>query len=294
MKKFSKVLIALVLIVAIAVGAYFLLSGKDSSKLVYQNVYNYKYNVKHGEKIIITEINSSVTEMRSLIVLHTMQLDEVQTGLEMYSNLLSYYTTVENHILEHGSFISNNNIDQYVNLATASYNKMIDLYNQSYTYLLDTYYEIENKSAYVETVKSYIQNFYEIFKNLIPEFNAFYYNTCLAYAHGLQNTMLKNNFYKLKVAYYAECVNQYYLNSDNRVLLGVQVISNQIKLNDDFAEKYFDNKDIYDELVSDFNADMGELVVTVATAKDNEYLDAIETEAERKIAQNHINYVARG
>lgn len=295
MKKISKVLIALVLIVGLALGAYFAFSSKDSSRLVRQNVYDLSYNIKDKEDNIVEDINSTVTEMRNLIIAHTMQLDNVYTNLQMYSDLFAYYSTVGNEVLALGGFVKNANIDAYINAACASYNKIVDVYKKSYEYLKDTYYKIDNKNLYVETVKAYIQNFYEIFKDLIPEFNTFYYNTSLAYAYGVEDTMQHNNFYKLKVAYFAECINQYYINTDNKVLLNVHVLLLQSDINDDFTTKYFDNKDIYDELavkVKDIN--ISELAVKVATAKDSEFLDSIPTEAERKIAQNYIDYVARG
>lgn len=295
MKKISKVLIAFILIAGLAIGAYFILSGKDNSKLVHQNVYNLTYNIKNDEKNVVYEINASVEEMCSLITNHTMQLDEEQTNLKLYSELFDLYSVVGNHILENGSFIINNNINDYVTLATGNYDKMIELYNQAYTYLQDTYYKIQDKNLYVETVKSYIQNFYSLFKEIIPEFNGFYYNTCLAYAYGLQNTMQKNNFYKLRIAFYAETINQYYLSETEKPSLDAQALALKQKINNETAEKYFKNKAIYDELVLKVkNINVGEFALKIATGKESELLNSVETEAERKIAQNYITYVARG
>ena len=42
--------------------------------------------------------------------------------------------------------------------------KIVEIYKTAYAYLQDTYYEIDDKIAYAETVKSYIVNFYNIFK----------------------------------------------------------------------------------------------------------------------------------
>lgn len=295
MKKIFKVLIALVLIAGLAFGAYFLISGKDNSARVHQNVYDLTNNIKNDDKNVVLQINNTVEQMRYLISVHSMQLDEISESFKEYLLLVENYSIISEHILDFGKFVKNNKIDEYIDNANISYKKTIDLYNKSYEYLKKTYYKIEDKNAYVENVKSYIQNFYEIFKDLIPEYNAFYYNTSLAYAYGLESTMQRNNFYKLQTAYYAESINQYYINTDNKVLLNVQVESIKNSLVSNTFESYFNNKAIYDEIISSItDINVEEIALKVALGKDGEILDSAETEAERKLLQNYITYVARG
>ena len=295
MKKIFKVMIAFVLIGVLAIGAYFILSGRDNSKLVFQNIYNLTYNVKNGDKNIVEEINNSIDEMQSLITKHSMQLDEVYTNLKIYTELFDYYFVIAEQILQNGNLIKNNNIKEYIALSNNSYKKTIDLYNQSYEYLNDTYYKLQDKNLYIETVKSYIQNFYNIFKDLIPEFNTFYYNSCLAYAYGLENTIQKNNFYKLRVGFYSETINQYYLNQTDKISLSVQALDLKNKINVETAQKYFNNKENYDEIIANVKKfDIGELALKIAIGKESEFYNAIETESQRKIILNYILFVARG
>lgn len=297
MKKFLKVLISLVVIAGLAVGAYFLFVKKDHAKMTYDNVYNLTYNIIDEKEHlnIVDNINSTVSEMKNLITLYSMDIDEASVGLQLYLNLNSYYNVVNQHVLANGSFLVDNNISQYANLASTSYGKMVEIYKTAYAYLVDTYYKIEDKSAYVNTVKDYIQNFYNIFQPILAELNSFGYNTGLAYAYGLENTMQKNNFYKLKFQYYVETVNQYYLSESNKTALLTQIYVTKASLGGDFAEEYFANKDIYDQLITQTqNLKVGEIALKIATLQIDDYISQLSTEAERIVAQNYVNYVARG
>lgn len=295
MKKGLKVFIAFVLIVGLAVGAYFIFSGKDNSKLVHQNVYYLTYNIKDGETNIVQKINDSVDEMNQLISDNSLSINDIHTNLKLYSDLYSYYFVVANQILDNGNFISGYNNEQYIRLAVDAYNKSLQIYNQSYEYLKQTYFKIQDKVLYIDTVKTYIENFYEIFKNLIPEFNAFYYNTCLAYAYGIQNTVQKNNAYKLTIAFYAETINQYYLNENDRTAIKSQTLQFKNKITQNFSTKYFDEKAVYDNLIQNVkDINVAELALNLATGKENDFLDAIQDNDLKTLAEKYIQYVARG
>lgn len=295
MKKIFKVLIAFVLIAGLAVGAYFVFSSRDNSKLVHQNVYNLTFNIKDGEQNIVTKINSDIQEMCTLINANNLQLDDEYKDFKLYSTLYSNYAVVGQQILDNGAFVTSNNNDQYIAKASQSYDKIVTIYTQAYNYLKETYYLISDKTAYIETVKSYISNFYIVFADLIPEFNTFYYNTCLAYAYGLDSTMQLNNYYKLRVGFFAETVNKYYTSESNRTQLLTQASAMRYTLNNSYTNKYFDNKTIYDELISKVaDIDVGELAEKIALGKGTEWLNSLETEQERILVQKYIDNVVRG
>lgn len=295
MKKIFKVLLAFVLIAGLAVGAYFIFSSRDNSKLVHQNVYDLTFNIKDDEQNIVTKINSDIQEMCTLINANNLQLNDEYNNFQIYSTLYNNYNVVGQHILSNGGFVTNHNNDQYIAKASQSYNKIVSIYKQSYDYLKGTYYLISDKTAYIETVKSYISNFYNIFADLIPEFNDFYYNTCLAYAYGLDSTIQLNNFYKLRVGFFAETVNKYYTSKSNRTQLLTQATTMRYTLNNSYTNKYFNNKAIYDELMNKVtDIDVSTLAEKIALGKESEWLNSLETEQERILVQKYIDNVIRG
>lgn len=295
MKKIFKVLLAFVLIAGLAVGAYFIFSSRDNSKLIHQNVYDLTFNIKDGEQNIVTKINSDIQEMCTLINANNLQLNDEYNNFQIYSTLYNNYNVVGQHILNNGGFVTNHNNDQYIAKASQSYDKIVSIYTQAYDYLKGTYYLISDKTAYIETVKSYIANFYIIFADLIPEFNSFYYNTCLAYAYGLDSTIQLNNFYKLRVGFFAETVNKYYTSESNRTQLLTQATTMRNTLNNSYTNKYFNNKAIYDELMDKVaDIDVSELAEKTALGKESELLNSLETEQERILVQKYIDNVIRG
>ena len=297
MKKFFKAILALALIAGLAFGAYFIFFKKDNGKLVHENVYNLTYNIVDAEnKVnIFDNVNATIVEMRHLAISQNMGIAEAQNGLQGFLDIKAYYDSINSHVLKNGSLIVDNNIGQYVAKASESYGKIVEIYKTAYAYLQDTYYEIDDKIAYAETVKSYIVNFYNIFKDLIPEYNSFGYYTGLAYAHGVQNTMYQNNFYKLKVEYYAEVVNQYYLSETAKTALGAEAARVKLSLNNNFSSKYFNNKDIYDGLISKSQTlKVGDLALKIVNLEIDNYIASLATEEDRKEIQNYVTYVARG
>lgn len=295
MKKIFKVLLAFVLIAGLAVGAYFIFFNRDNSKLVHQNVYNLSFNIMDDEQNIVTKINSDIREMSSLINSNNLQLNDEYNNFQIYLTLYSNYSVVGQHILNNGGFVTNHNNDQYIVNASQSYDKIAEIYTQSYNYLKETYYLISDKTAYIDTVKSYIANFYIVFADLIPEFNNFYYNTSLAYAYGLDSTMQLNNLYKLRVGYFAETINKYYISENNRSQLLSQASDIRYTLTNNHATKYFNNKAIYDELIDQVSKiDVSNLTEKIALNKESEFLNALETEQDRLLVQKYIDYVARG
>ena len=68
MKKFFKLLIALVLIAGLAVGAYFVFKNKDNSKNVYNNVYELTYNVKDKNKHTQEELAQELFNQQGILL----------------------------------------------------------------------------------------------------------------------------------------------------------------------------------------------------------------------------------
>ena len=101
---------------------------------------------------------------------------------------------------------------------------------------------------------------------------------------------------QLKVAYYAETLNQFYNNYTSQyVALSAQVILVNSGLQTDLSRKYFNNKEKYDTIFDNVkNINVAELAIKIPQGKESEVLNALTTPEERQLVQDYIDFVVRG
>lgn len=296
MKKFLKLIIALVVIAGLAVGAYFIFSSKDNSKAVYNNIYEFSYNIKADNKNVVGCVDDAVVNMLNIVESNSLDVNEARTDLELFLTLRANYFVIKDEILANGAFTTKNeSINTYLNNANKSYGKVKEVYTKAYKYLKTTYFKIVDTDYNIETMKTYIINFNNIFKDVLVDYNGFYYNTSIAYSHILNNMMVKNNAYKMQIEYFATLINNYY-NADAglkaQYLTHIQNTKEYLK--NDFVEEYFANKKVYDTL---FNNSLNLAVPTICDKivqnNINDYINSLLDENLKAQTQNYVNKVAR-
>lgn len=296
MKKIFKALIALVIIVALAVGAYFVFKGKDGSITIYNNVYNLSYSVKQDEDNVVNKVNLAVENMLNIIEANSLSIPETQKNLQVFKCLKDGYSYINAEILCNGCFLmKNDSMVDYINNASNSLNNVKKIYLDCYGYLKNTYFKIVNTEYNVATMKDYIVNFENLFKEILNDYNSFFYNSSIAYSHCLNNTMLKNNAYKLSVEYSANLINEFYKSTQsykNNIFAEAQKVL--AKLNGDFSEEYFQNKEVFDNLINiSLTINVGEICIQYVSGGISAYIAKLP-EADRVIVNNYVKNVIGG
>ena len=297
MKKFLKLIIALVVIAGLAVGAYFIFSSRDNSKAVYNNMYELSYNVKIDNKNVITSVDDAVLNMLNIIETNLLDIQDTQKSLELFLILKNNYSVIGNEILTNGAFTTKNEkVNSYLSNANKAYGKVKDVYKKAYNYLKTTYYKIVDTNYNIATMQTYIVNFEIIFRNILSDYNSFYYNSSVAYSHILNNMMVKNNAYKLQVEYFANLINNYY-NAEEALKAPYLTLIQSTKtyLQGDFVGVYFENKTIYDKLINN-SLDLNITVICdkIAQVNINEYINSLQDENQKTLNKNYVSKVARG
>lgn len=296
MKKIFKVLIAFVVIALLAVGAYFIFRKKDNNRVVLNNIQTLTYEIKKEKVNIVDELSSVATNMLNIINTNNLDVGSTKSDLELYLSLTEKYNIVETEILLNGSFVDNTNyLNDYLSNSTNSLNNLKNIYNDSYNYLLNTYYKIVNTDFNIETMKTYIINFNNVFKNALPEYNKFFYNTGIAYSHSLKNMMQKNNSYKLQVECLVTLVNNYYKNVELRLAYQNLINTKINAINNTSATNYFDNKEQFDNLINQtLSLNISTICEKIANGQIDDYITNLPTEADRILARNYVDLVVRG
>lgn len=288
MKKFFKVIISFVVIALIAVGAYFIFRTKDNSKAVYNNVYNLSYNITDGDINVADKLKDVVVNMIIIIDDNSLDIESVQKDLETFRDLEVAYTKLKNEILSNGAFlVKNSQIDQQIEASNSYFENIKDIYYRSYSYLKDTYFKIVNTDYNINTMKSYIQNFNNIFKEVLENYNNFYYNSLIAYSHGLDNMMRKNNLYKLEVEYASNLMYAFFTEKDNAYYTKANNVISYLR--GDLSNRYFENKNVYDELMNNsLHLDILSICKNVVAGTIDSY---ITESSNAELVQKYVNMV---
>lgn len=297
MKKIFKALIALVVITVLAVGAYFIFSKNDGTFAIYNNAYNLSYGVEQDDENVINKVNSAVDNMLNIIEIHSLDISEVQNNLLVFKNLKDNYSYINEEILHNGGFLQENNaVNKYIEVANNCIGKVKTKYLDGYKYLKNTYFKIVNTNYNVSTMKDYIVNFDNLFNSILNDYNTFYFNLSIAYSHCLSNTMLKNNAYKLSVECCANLINEYFNSTQsckNTLLFEAQ--KKLTKLNEDYAEKYFSKKTMFDNLIDiSLSLNIGEICVNFVSGTINNYINQLTEETDKVLVNNYVQNVIGG
>ncbi len=297
MKKFGKVLIAFVVIAIIAVGAYFIFRKKDNSKIVYNNINEFCYGLKDRDKNITEEINSVIDNMLVLIEEKSMNVGSSKDVLISYTVIRDNYALVNEQVFKIGALVeSNSKVDKNIKEAQTNYAIAKKIFLESYEYLKNTYYKIIDKTYNASTMASYIVNFTNIFEEAIDSYNLFYYNSAVAFAHGLKNTMQYNNQYKLKLEYFATLVSIY----NNDTIADKDILSSNIDmakagLSNDYSSSYISSKADFDELVNNsLSMDLNELCINIAKETETDYISEIANSEQKVLVEKYMEKVVRG
>lgn len=297
MKKFFKLLIALVLITGLSVGAFFVFKNKDNSKKVYNNVYELTYNVKDKNKNITKSVDDTVNNMLTVISEKGIDVGDAKNTLVIFKNLSENYALIRDEILASGDFVTaNTQVNDYINNAGKALKNVKNVYRESYDYLVKTYYKIVDTDYNKETMKTYIINFEVVFKDILTDYNNFYYNCGVAYSHLLNNMMTKNNAYKLQIEYLSTLVNNYYSATDAEKTTYISLINNcGSYLNTDLMNEYFENKSVYDNLIDNsISLNVPLLCEKLVAGEKDAYIASLEDETTKQMVTNYFSKVVRG
>lgn len=331
MKKKIKVLIALVVIACVALGAYFILSRGTDNKQIYAKVYGLNNEMIVDDENIYKKINETLVQMIDLIEEKNYAIENVTNDFKFITSMLNDYSLIKEQIENNSLFISKNDTNPYYKNMNNAYSKLNKLYKDGYDYLKDTHYAITNSALYN---KDYIENFHNIFKDVVVELNNFYVNAGLAFVYGTQNTMDNNNNFKLEVEYYCFALN--HINDKYVELTTVEpetvtpddtgdneeggaenstgVSGEETPFNiDEFIntknelinglkneiskatfDNYMLNKAVYDTFVSDKKLNKDKIASAYLAGTINEYVEGLKTEEEKSKVQEYINYIIEG
>ena len=159
MKKKTKILIAFVVIVIVAVGAYFLFSGKNSNAQLYNKVNDYAYGITDGNKNIVDEVDNTIEVMLKEINDKNFALEKEKANLELYLEVKDKYSIVQEQILNYGNFVTNANSSKYLKPMNKAYSQLTNIYKDGYEYLQKTYHAADFATLSNATKITYIENF---------------------------------------------------------------------------------------------------------------------------------------
>lgn len=297
MKKPVKVLIALILIAGLAVGAYFVFRQKDNSAQIYSNIQEITI-ITSGNTNITKAVDECVYQMIQIIDEKNMDIPQVDASLKEFVAIKESYAFVITHVCNNASQIKQNNgTFSVVKQATSALNSVKSIYNDAYNYLKNTYFKIKDSAYNVETMKSYIVNFENVFKEVKASYNEFFYKTCVAYSHALSNSMQHNNAYKLHIEQAGTLLNAYFNSQESYKNSFLTLANSALTKAENTNEKYFNNKAIYDNLIEQsLNLNLTEIYTCEVTNQTQEYINnhINNNEEQGKIITNYITYVARG
>lgn len=293
MKKTVKVLLAMIIIAFLAVGAYFIFRKTDNSASIYSNVQ--EITCITSDKTNITEaVDEAVNQMLQIIDEKGMDIPQTKVSLQEFVTLKTSYSFVVTEVCNNASLIeANNGTFDLVKEATKALDSVKSVYDEAYSYLKSTYFKIKDGDYNTETMKSYIINFENVFKNVKSDYNDFFYKTCQAYAHALTNSMQKNNAYKLYIEQAGVLVNAYYNSQASYKNDLLTLASSALSKAQNSSEKYFNSKEVYDNLIQQsLNLNLTDIYISVITNSTEEYISNNSEKSE--VITNYINYVARG
>ena len=282
MKKSVKVLIALIIIVAIAFGAYYLFGKTVDNSQIYAKV-------AQMEKLdSFTEVNKSINDMIADISSNSYDMDEIKTYFVEYNQVMSNYQLISNEIEKNGLFVNSNNTGNYFKAMNGAYDALVSCYNQSKEYLARTYW--------LSKSEVYIENFYNIFKDNIKNLNSFYYNAGMAYLIATTSSIETNNLYKLDLECYLIFANSYTLNyidggeNATTILNGLNAKVSDVDANN--FDQYIANIEMYDSLLNG-GIDKTLLVNKSISGEIETYLNQIENAQQKSNCENYYNNIIK-
>ena len=295
MKKILKVIVALVVIVAVAFGIYFIFNNGTNNKIIYSNVYKLNNEMIVDDINIYQRINNTVDEMYTLIENKNYNVPEVKSFLDFYSNALDNYDIVREQIMKSGVFVNNANTGKYYKAMNKAFKNLINIYKQCNSYLLGTHFKITNPDDYNDV---YIVNFYNIFKDSLRELNNFYSNAGMAYAHGTKNMFKINNLYKLRVEYYcvltSNYVSDYIETGADNLAYKTKLLTAKNKIDMDETSTYLNDVKSYDNLILiSKHLDLIGLVKSEIEGTANEFINGLN-EKQKSNTQLYYNLIVKG
>ena len=108
MKKIYKVLIALVVIVAVCVGVYFIFFNKSSNGEIYTKINNFN-NTTVNKVNIVQKVDETMVEMVELIDKNSYDIPTAKNYLTVYLNAVNSHSLTYGFIVEYGLFTNQTN-----------------------------------------------------------------------------------------------------------------------------------------------------------------------------------------
>ena len=299
MKKKGKIFIAFIVIVAVAVGAYFLLSGKNANAQLHNKVYNYTYNLTNYDDNIVDKVDATISDMLNEISANGLELLEVKSNLEKYLEVKEQYNIVQQQILNYANFASNQNSGKYLKPMNKAYSELVEIYKDGYEYLQKTYFASNFKDLSLATKKTYIENFNVKIENIVKVYNNFMYNAGMAYTTSAKNLINFNNYFKLKMSYYVKLINNSRNLTEETEYLSEEyqskISSYKTVLLADSVDTYVANNKIYDDLVKNFKAlNTVEIVENVMLGTLNTYIEGIKKVETKQYVDNYVTNIING
>lgn len=292
MKKFFKVIVALIVIVGIAFGVYMIFGRGTDNKQIYAKVYDLNNSVIVEEVNIFQKTNATIEEMLSYINIKGYNIPEAQNYLIAFLDTLNVYSIVQGEVLKFGVFVNNESTRVHFDAMNSAYSKLVEDYKAGHEYLQGTYYAITDESM---INKDYIENFCNVFSGALANLNDFYYNVARAYALGSKNMITNTNLNKLNVGLYGAIAN-YYVNdyidngTFNSAILS-KLLQQGTKVNSKNFDEYAQNKQEYDELIiSAEKLDLQNLAVAYVLGTTQDFIDSLKDDL-KEIANQYCTLV---
>ena len=296
-KKF-KALVAFLIIVGIAVAVYFIFFNKTNSKKSYSLVYAYNNQIVMQDVNVATKIEKAVDDINTYITTNANSLTisvDIQNGLLQYAQIVDLYEGVENQILNNSYFINDSKFGANLNVASQNYNDLVKIYKDSYTYIKDTFLKYNGTNHNTASMQTYIEQFYNLFKDASLKYNNVMYNVGVAFAHGLENTMQKNNLHKLRLECYVTYVNAYVNEQDASVKASLLSNAQAYDIAKVVTQDYFNNKTKCDTLIDNtLKLDLIQCIKSIESNNFDTFITQVEDEQTKELYQDYSSLVVRG
>ncbi len=295
MKKFIKILIVLVIIVALVTGIYFIFFRKSNNNDIYAKISHFNYEVVKDDVKIVPIINETIAEMIFVINLNKFDMPAQSEFLTTYQKTLSAYSSVNEVVLSQGLSVNKTNTKTYIKQLKSAEEKLVKIYEEGYNYYKNHYLTAITATA----KKTYIVNFCNIFKGALAELNNMYYNAGKAIILATNNTLDYSNANKLKTDALIEAINQYvkeYLTKAETKTISKENLNElTISFNAISFENYIANKKVYDNLFNQReNINTLELLQKHFDKTIETYISEIQDETQKSNVQNYYNLVIKG
>ena len=298
MKKLSKAVIALVVVVAVVIVAINIFNGGNKNVKAYNNVITLNDEIKKGDTNVVEAVDGTVAEMLDIITTNNLQMPDEKEFLTNYSYALSVYSVLNDEIIEYGIHTNKNNNGKYVGAMDKALKKLKGLYVKGYSYLDETYNKLNGQYEHIETVQDYIKNFVHEFSGALIQLNNFYYNAGCVLAYGTKNLLKFNNLSKLYVVYFTEVAHQYFekcneIENKDAYTTVLGTFNNIMNMN--MLNRYLENKDIFDELYDGRGLlKLNELVNACIHNEQNIYIQSVTNEKQKSLQEKYVQYVVEG